>query len=99
MVHDINRHEKTMLTKNIISSMYPSPHNTRTITNQPNHVGLPPIRNQSLAAIGDMGTGLQVSYSFRTEKKVLLRYFVSKVFYFKFAMLMPNHLFVSKGKL
>jgi len=53
-----------MLTKNIIS-MYGQPNHTRTSLTEPaNHVPLPPIKNQSLAGLGDVASGIQVQQLF-----------------------------------
>jgi len=59
----VNEKEATMLTKNIITSMYnhPHQHHTRTIAEPVSHVGLPPIKNQVIGGIGDLSNGLQVS--------------------------------------
>ncbi|CAK8690156.1 unnamed protein product [Clavelina lepadiformis] len=59
----VNEKDKTMLTKNIITGMYGQPH-TRNLVDPSSHVGLPPIKNQTVGTIGDISNGLQVQQLF-----------------------------------
>jgi len=58
----VSEKDKTMLTKNLLSNMYgQAPHHAR-FTDTSSHVELPPIKSQHVSQLGDLSSGLQVSY-------------------------------------